>query len=106
MNVPNTHQKRTVASGKVIFLPEHLFAISTRTKLNNYRQTADRRHRPGLISQDVNVLRPSSVPNAGKALVSGRVQVDRIGNREGCRHGPKGLQSRALPASRNVRLTV
>ena len=59
-----------------------------------------------VITQDVNVSGPSNAPDAGKALVSGRVQVDRIGGRDRCRRGRKGPESRALPASRDVRLTV
>jgi len=71
MNVPNTHQKRIVASGKVIFLPEHLFAISTRTRLNDYQRPAGRSHHPELIScADRPRLPPESL--AGSVLLSER----------------------------------
>ena len=57
-------------------------------------------------TQDVSVPPHSNVPNAGKALVFGRVQVHRIGKRLGCRGRRKDLESRALSGSRDVRLTV
>jgi len=38
-------------------------------------------------TQSIDVSRRSNAQDAGKALVSGRVQVDRIGSRAGCRRG-------------------
>jgi hypothetical protein len=61
--------------------------------------------RINFLTQNVNVSGPSNAPDAGKALVSGRVQADRIGTRDPYRHGRKGPVGRALPASRDVRLT-
>ena len=53
-----------------------------------------------MLTHNATVSRRSNAPDAGKALVSGRVQVDRIGTRDRCRRGRKGPESRALPASR------
>jgi hypothetical protein len=43
--------------------------------------------RISVITQDVNVVRPSNVPNAGKALVSGHVEEDRIRTGDRCHSG-------------------
>ena len=59
-----------------------------------------------ILTQDVNVSGPSNAVDAGKALVFGRVQADRIGTRDGCRRGREGPESQVLPASRSVMRTV
>ena len=59
-----------------------------------------------VLTQDVNVSGPSNAVDAGKALVFGRVQADRIGTRDGCRRGREGPESQVLPAGRSVMRTV
>jgi len=59
-----------------------------------------------VLTQNANVLRFLNRPDAVEALVSGPVEVDRIATGDGCHLRQKGPKSRALPASRDVRLTV
>ena len=74
--------------------------------LNIVRTAASRQTAEMLPTQNVNALRASNGPDAGKALVSGRLEGDQIGTGHGCHPGKEVPESRALPASRDERLKV